>query len=95
MNRKLIGGARQAATAGEADGRVGVSGVLGRLVGRVHARWENGKGLASRLGWLAWAELLVARPSLFISLFPFLFYFSSPLFKFQIDLKFEFKIGVP
>ena len=58
-------------------------------------RWENGKGLAGQLGWLAWAELLAVRPSLFISLFPFLFYFSSPLFKFQIDLKFEFKIGVP
>jgi len=74
---------------------MGVSGVLGRIVGRVRARWKNGKGLAGRLGWLAWAELLAARPSLFISLFPFLFYFSSPLFKFQIDLKFEFKIGVP
>ena len=85
MNRKLIGGARQAATAG----------VLGWLVGHVRARWENRKGLAGQLGWLAWAELLAARPSLFISLFPFLFYFSSPLFKFQIDLKFEFKIGVP
>ena len=77
------------------DGRVGVSGVLGQLVGRVRACWENGKGLVDRLGWLAWAKLLATMPSLFISLFPFLFYFSSPLFKFQIDLKFEFKIGVP
>ena len=74
---------------------MGVSDVLGRLVGCVRMRWENGKGLAGRLGWLAWAELLAARPSLFISLFPFLFYFSSPLFEFQFGLKFEFKIGVP
>ena len=71
----LTCGAHVAATSGEADERVGVSGVLGWLVGRALTRWENGKGLVGRLGWLAWAELLVARPSLFI-----LFSFSVFLF---------------
>ena len=54
----------------------GWAGMLGLLELVGHARgWEKGKGLAGRLGWLAWVELLAARPSLFISLFPFLLFF--------------------
>ena len=56
---------------------------------RTMGKWEGvGRpaGLAS-LGRAAGCEAF--------SLFLFLFYFSSPLFKFQIDMKFEFKIGVP
>ena len=61
---------------------------------------ELGWPAAARANWAGW--LLRAsgpsRPSqlraFFFSFSLFLFYFSS-LFKFQIDLKFEFKIGVP
>ena len=55
---KLTGGARQAATAGKTDGRVGVSGVLGRLVGHTRAGkmgrgWQAGwAGWLARWGWL-------------------------------------------
>ena len=69
-------------SSGEADERVGMSGVLGQLVGRVRTRWVE-----AERGWAGLRGL----PLLFL----FLFYFSSPLFEFQFGLKFEFKIGVP
>ena len=71
----LTCGACVAATAGEADERVGVSGVLGRLVGRVRVRWVEG-----RRGWAGWAakpsrpRRLVRPPSSFS--FSILFFFS-------------------
>ena len=73
-------GAHVAATTGEANERVGVSGVLGRLVGRVRVRWvEGGRNGA---GWAA----KPSRPGLlrgFLLSFLFLFFFSSPLFEFE------------
>ena len=72
-----------------------------------HAGWLAGLAAqvvpvcccARKLGWLAAvrqrAEQAEPAAGLLPFFFLFLFYFSSPLFKFQIDLKFEFKIGVP
>ena len=79
----LTCGARVAATSGEADERVGVSGVLGRLVGRVRARWvEGGRGWA---GWAAEPSRprRLARPPSSFSfsiLFFFFFVLNSNLF---------------
>ena len=79
----LTCGVRLAAAAGEAEGRAGVSGVLGRLAGPGAA--------ARRLGWLAGRAGCEA----FFFSFLFMFYFSSSLFEFKFDLEFEFKSGVP
>ena len=71
--------ARVAATAGEANERVGVSGVLGRLVGRMRALG----GRRALWGWLgregeqAWAA---ARLPPFFS---FSVFFFSSLFEFK------------
>jgi len=59
-----------AATSGEADERVGVSGVLGQLMGRVRA-------LGGRREWLGWLgrEAEQAEAACEASLFFFFFYF--------------------
>ena len=72
------------------DGRVGVSGVLGRLVGRACAlgrREGVGRpvGLAGWHGGAGWA-MKPSRPRPqrgFLLSFLFLFFFSSPLFEFK------------
>ena len=79
----LTCGARVAATSGEADERVGVSSVQGRLVGRVRVRWVEG-----RRGWAGWAmkpsrPRRLARPPSSFSfsiLFFFFFVLNSNLF---------------
>ena len=80
-----------AAAAGGADGRAGVSDILGRLArpcARARGPAERrGEGWAGRL---ARAEQLAGRPT---SSFPFLFFISFPLFEFKFGLKFEFQIG--
>ena len=69
MNRKAVGWGPVAAAASEADGRAGVSGVLGRLVGRVRARWVKGGR-----DWASWA-VKPSRPGCCEASF-FLFFFS-------------------
>jgi len=60
------------------------SGFLGRLAGRVRARW----------GWLGReAERLARRPTSSF-LFFFLSFISFPLFEFKFGLEFEFKTDV-
>ena len=77
-----------AATSGEADERVGVSGVLGQLVGRVCALG----GRRARLGWLG-REAEQAEAACEASLFFFFFYFVFLLLRFESKfvLEFEFK----
>ena len=76
----LTCGTQLAAAAGGADGRMGMSGVLGRLAWpRARAVVEGGRG------WAGWAAKL-SRPGLlrgFLLSFLFLFFFSSPLFEFE------------
>ena len=91
----LTRGVRVAAAAGGADGRAGVSGVLGWLARLVVWSRELGRPTCD-----AGLVCGLSRPSrlrgflLFFS-FLFLFYFSSSLFEFKFDLEFEFKSGVP
>ena len=63
--------------AGEAGRRVGMSGVLGWLVGRVCARWVKGGR-----GWVGWAAK-PSRPGCCEASF-FLFFFSVLFFFFFI-----------
>ena len=80
MNRKANRWGPAGSESSSASQRVHVVQVWASMLGlhelMGHAcGWEKRKGLVGRLGWLAWAELLAARPSLFISLFPFLLFF--------------------
>ena len=73
-----------AATAGGADGRAGVGGLLG---------WLAGPRARAEAGWPAWAEQAEpTRPS--SSLFLFLFLISFPCLNFKFGLEFEFKTEV-
>ena len=46
-----------------------------QALGAMWLRAARERAGEARLGWLAWAELLAARPSLFIFLFPFPLFF--------------------
>jgi len=73
-----------AATAGGADGRAGVGGLLG---------WLAGPRARAEASWPAWAEQAEpTRPS--SSLFLFLFLISFPCLNFKFGLEFEFKTKV-
>ena len=90
--RKLTGGARQAATAGERRAR----GRAGPAHGPRARAGKTGRGLAGRLGWLAWREL--SRPSLRGLLLPFFFFCFIFLLLYLNSIlifKFGFQIGAP
>ena len=80
----LTRGVRVAAAAGGADGRTGVSGVLGWLAGPAVRSRELGRSAAARASWAGWLLLRasgLSRPSqlraFFFSLpFSILFFFS-------------------